>query len=132
MAKEFSRKSRIDVQMQRELVSLIQQELADPRLAGVTILSVDVAPDMRNARIGVSLMTDEERLPEAVKVLNNASSRLRRGLGPRLGLRYTPELRFVVDTQLIEASRINLLIRQARQQDDLNADERGDEVTKGE
>lgn len=120
MPKEYPRKLRLNVQIQRELIALIRDELTDPRVAGVTVTSADVAPDMRQARVLVSVLGSDEQLAIAVKALNHAAGKLRGELGRRLGLRYTPELHFAPDLALREGDRISALIHQAVKQDRQN------------
>lgn len=125
--KEFSRKARLDVQVLRELAILVRDELTDPRLDGVTLTRVDVAPDLRNVKVFVSVMGDDEAgLAPAVQALKGASGRLRKGLGRNLKLRLVPDLHFQVDTQLREADRLNALIREAVVSDRQNAQTRKD------
>ena len=120
MPKEYPRKLRLNVQIQRELIALIRDELTDPRVTGVTVTSADVAPDMRQARVLVSVLGSDEQLAIAVKALNHAAGKLRGELGRRLGLRYTPELHFAPDLALREGDRISALIHQAVKQDRQN------------
>lgn len=113
MPREFSRKLRLNAQLQRELSELIRDELTDPRVARVSVTQVDVSPDLRNARVSVSLLGADDQLTAAVKALNGASAKLRHALGKRLRLRQVPEPRFVPDTALREGDRIGALIREA-------------------
>lgn len=115
--KEYARKVRINTQLRAELSVLVRSELSDPRVAGVTVTSVDVSPDLRNARVAVSLLGDDAQLAEAVKGLNRAGGRLRARLGGRLRLRYVPELRFVPDVALRESDHLNALIHEAVRSD---------------
>ena len=117
MPREFSRTLRINAQLQRELSSLIRNELTDPRVTGVTVTHVSVAPDMRNARISISQLGSDTELTAAAKALNGAASLLRRALGKSLKLRYVPALRFVADEALREGDRIGSLIRDATARD---------------
>ena len=117
MPREFSRSLRLNVQLQRELSALIRSELTDPRVTGVSVTAVSVSPDLRNARISVSLLGEDAQLNQAVKALNGAGSRLRRGLGHNLKMRYVPALHFVPDSSLREGDRIGVLIRQATASD---------------
>jgi ribosome-binding factor A len=103
MPREFSRTLRINAQLQRELSALIRGELTDPRVARVSVTQVSVAPDMRNARVAVSLL--------------GTASLLRRALGKSLKLRYVPALSFVADEALREGDRIGSLIRDATARD---------------
>lgn len=115
--KEYPRKLRIGAQLHGELAALVRNELSDPRVAGVTVTAVDVSPDLRNARVLVSLLGDDRKLADAVDGLNHAAGHLRGALGKRLTLRYVPQLRFVADVALREGDRINALIRDAVRRD---------------
>ena len=120
--KEYPRKLRLNTQLQGELAALIRDELSDPRVAGITVTGVDVSPDLRNARVTVSLLGDDARLKEALKGLKHAAGKLRHELGERLSLRYVPQLHFAADVALREGDRISALI---------NAAVRGDERSDG-
>ncbi len=113
MPKEFSRTLRLNAQLQRELSTLIRDELTDPRVKRVSITAVSVSPDMRNARISMSQLGSDAELTAAVKALNGAAVLLRHRLGKILKLRYMPALSFVADTALREGDRIGVLIREA-------------------
>ncbi len=127
MPKEYPRKLRINAQLQRELTELIRDELRDPRLTGgVTVMEVDVAPDMRNAKVLISLLALDGKPQDAVKVLNHATGKLRHELKKRLKLRHIPELLFRADTTAANAERVTRLIRDARSADTAAAAERGD------
>lgn len=125
MAREFSRKTRVDVQLQRELPDLIRQ-LTDPRVAGVTVTKADISPDLRQAKILVSNFGDDASLKLAVDGLNHAAGKLRHGLTERLRMRTVPQLRFHADVQLREADRLTLLIRDAMRSDAEAASERSE------
>ena len=126
MPKEYSRTLRINSQIQRELTALIREGLSDPRVAGVTVTEADVSPDLRQARITVSVLGTDEELKLAVQGLNHAAGKLRYGLGKRLKLRLTPNLRFVPDVALREGDRISSMLRKALEQDQIHAKQRED------
>lgn len=111
--RDYPRKLRINNQLQRELMDLIGAELTDPRVAGISVTHVEVAPDLRNATVMVSSLASDDELAESVKALNGAAARLRRGVGSRLKLRQIPQLHFRADLQMREADRIAQLIRTA-------------------
>lgn len=115
--KEYPRTARINAQLQSELASLIRTELSDPRVAGVTVTGVDVSPDLRNARVSVSLLGSDETLKDAIKGLTRAEGKLRHELGERLSLRCVPQLHFSADTALREGDRISALIGAAMRND---------------
>ncbi len=119
MPREFSRTLRINAQLQRELSSLIREQLTDPRVALVSVTRVDVSPDLRNARISISLLGSDAELKAAVKALNGAASLLRHrhGQAPAQACAMVPMLRFVADEALREGDRIGSLIRDATTRD---------------
>lgn len=125
MPKEFSRKLRLNVQVQQVIADRLRL-LRDPRIAGVTVTEADVAPDLRQARIRVSVMGDDAALADAVRALNRAAGKLRHEVGRALALRYLPQLRFEADTALRAGDRIGALIRQVVKEDADHARERGE------
>lgn len=130
MPKEYSRKVRVDAQLQRELTVLIRDELTDPRVTSVTVTRVDVSPDFKHAKVLISMLGEDSRLPAAAVALNHAAGRLRHGLNSRLRLRYVPQLHFAVDEQLRQADRVSGLIRAAVREDQAHADSRGTDEPK--
>ena len=94
----------------RESVSTtVLFEIRDPRVQNVTVLDVDVAADMRSAKVKVSVMGNEKEERLAVQGLNSARGFFQQRLNDRVDLRYTPVLSFEVDRSVkksIEASRI--------------------------
>ena len=82
----------------RQVVSMaILTELKDPRVRDVTVTHVEVAPDMREAKVFVSIMGDATRQDLTLRGLQNARGFLQSKIAERIDTRYTPRLRFVVD-----------------------------------
>ena len=96
--------------MQRELATLIQQEIKDPRVGMVTVSGVDISPDLKHAKIYVTILGNENEYQEGVKTLNHAARFLRHELARRLYLKAIPDLRFVYDTSATEGARLAKLI----------------------
>jgi ribosome-binding factor A len=94
----------------REVVSTaILVELRDPRVRHVTVLGVEVPPDLRTARVAVSILGDETTQYLALQGLNSARGFLQARLAEELELRYTPVLTFTLDQgvkQSIETARL--------------------------
>ena len=94
-----NRIGRINEEIQRELAELIRQ-LKDPRVQTmISITRVGTTPDLRYAKVYISVL-DEARSKDAMRGLRSASGWLRRELGARLQLRYTPELVLEEDDSL--------------------------------
>ena len=94
----------------REVVSsAILIDLQDPRVRDVTVTFVEVASDMRQAKVHVSVMGDEKKETLALHGLQNAAGFLQSKIGERIDTRYIPKLTFVLDKgvkQSIEISRL--------------------------
>ena len=94
-----NRIGRINEEIQRELSDLIRG-LKDPRVQTMlSITRVDTTSDLRYAKVHISVL-EESRESEAMKGLRSAGGWLRRELGQKLQLRYTPELVFELDDSL--------------------------------
>lgn len=94
----------------REVVSTaILTELRDPRIKNVTVLGADVSPDLRYAKVRLSVMGTEKEAALTMHGLESARGYLQSKVGDRVKSRYTPELRFELDIGVkksIETSRI--------------------------
>ena len=82
----------------REVVSMaILTELHDPRVADVTVTFVEVSPDMRQAKVHVSVMGDDTKQKLCLHGLESSAGFLQTKIGKRIDTRYTPRLRFELD-----------------------------------
>ena len=82
----------------REVVSLaILTELRDPRVENVTVTTVEVTGDMRQARIHVTVMGEDTNTSQVLQGLSSAAGFLQRKIANRIESRYTPKLQFVLD-----------------------------------
>lgn len=94
------------------LTDLLQTQLNDPRLEGVTITRVKVTPDTTRADVYYSVLGDETARQTARQGLESAAGRLRREVGARTRLRNTPALVFRWDPSLEYGERIDQLLDQ--------------------
>ena len=82
----------------REVVSMaILTELRDPRVKNVTVIGVEVAPDMREAKVLISIMGSESQQATSLRGLRNSAGFLQSKIAERIDTRYTPKLTFVAD-----------------------------------
>lgn len=109
--KAFPRSRRVAQQIQRTLSELLRREIRDPRLGMVTLTEVRVSKDMGYATVYYSVLGAEP--PKAQEVLDSAAEILRGPLGRALGLRHSPELRFVHDELIENGARLSGLISKA-------------------
>ena len=111
-----NRIGRINEEIQRELASLIRT-VKDPRVHGlVSITAVETTPDLRYAKIFVSVL-DRSDVNEVIKGLKSAAGYLRRGLGSALSLRYTPELVFARDDSIDKGAHILEVLKDIERKD---------------
>jgi len=112
---EGRRVGRIEEQLRMELSEIIEREIADPRIGLATVTAVKVSPDLRNARVYVSVLGDEQQRKKTMQGLNSAASFARRALSQRLAhLRRIPELTFAYDESVETGSRIEELLDQIK------------------
>src|SRR3990170_1817344 len=82
----------------RGVVSMaILAELKDPRVRDVTVTHVEVSPDLRHAKVYVSVMGDETRQKLSLRGLQSAAGFLQAKIAERIEIRYTPRLNFLLD-----------------------------------
>ena len=117
---------RINEEIQKELSSLIRT-LKDPRVqnAMISITTVDTTGDLRYAKVYVSVL-QKERAREVLKGLKSAVGFLRREIGQKLQLRYTPELVFVEDDSITKGARMYALLSSLQAQEAPQDDESDD------
>ena len=116
---EYSRTQRVGDQIQRELATLIQQEMKDPRIGMVTVNAVEVSRDLAHAEVYVTALgVDEAQGREQVEnTLNHAAGFLRSRLARLIKLRIVPDLRFHYDESIARGARLSGLIDQAVAED---------------
>lgn len=118
------RTERIQELIREELSELIMRELRDPRLDGlISLTRVEVTPDLSNARIFVSVMSETTSPEDAVKALQSASGYLHKELVHRLEMRKVPFLNFRLDTSISEGAAVLAQIDEAVRSDEPNPDQ---------
>ncbi|MDF2630763.1 MAG: ribosome-binding factor [Symbiobacteriaceae bacterium] len=110
------RAARLGDQIREELSNLMRQELKDPRIGFVSIVKVEVAGDLRHAKVFASVLGDEKQKKDSLKGLISAAGFLRNELGKVLQLRYTPELHFVLDESIEHGTKIAQLLVQVQKE----------------
>jgi len=103
----------------REVVSMaILTELRDPRVKNVTVVAVEVLPDMKSAKVHVSIMGDEKQQQLSLSGLQNAAGFLQRKIADRIETRYTPRLQFVLDKGVKASLEVNRILREVLPRDE--------------
>jgi ribosome-binding factor A len=113
--KSFPRARRVAQQIQQALSELIRRELRDPRLGMLTLTEVRMSSDLSYATVYYSVLGADPQ--QAQEILDAAAGKLRGPLGRALGIRHSPELRFVQDELIESGARLSALIQKAVRDD---------------
>ena len=101
------RVDRLNGLLRQEISILLTREIKDPRLNGIiSITHVQTSSDLRNARVFLSVMGDQDNKTEVLDGIQSAASFLRRSLRDRLKLRYVPFLKFALDESIEDADHV--------------------------
>ena len=122
MKKNSVKNIRVNREVQREMSQLIREDIKDPRVHPLTsVMAVEVTPDLKFAKIFISVFGNEEEKEKTMEGLKKSASYARHQLAKRMNLRNTPELTFVLDTS------IEYGVKMSQRIDELNAVSRQEE-----
>ena len=111
MAKQL-RIEKLQELIKQEMSKMLLTDLKDPRIGFVTVTEVEMTGDLREAKIFVSIMGNAEQVKSSLEGLNSALGFIRREIGQRVRLRFTPEISFALDTSLDYSEHIQKLLLQ--------------------
>lgn len=116
MSPDHHRHERVGEEIAHEINAMLAGELKDPRLEGfVCVSEVRVQPDMKHARVFVSVRSESAKEQEdAIKALEHAAGFIRHELIERLQLRRLPDLHFTLDLSQERVERIEQLLKQMK------------------
>lgn len=103
--------------IKQEVGSMLLRDLKDPRLGFITVTGVDLTNDLREATIYVSLFGKAEEKEKSLAALDQAKGFIRRELGQRLKIYYTPSITFKEDTSLDYGMHIDGLLKKIHKED---------------
>ena len=107
----MDRTDRISEEIRRVMSDIIMNDIKDPRLPDfVSVTGVRVVKDLKHAKVFISVLGTPEEKAEAIRALVHAAGFIRREIGQRVRIRYTPELHFELDDSIEHGIRINQLI----------------------
>ena len=118
--------SKVNELIHHEISNIIQKKLNDPRIGFVTVSDVDVAPDLKSAKIYVTVFGTDEEKDNALEGLNSACSFIRRELAGRVKLRVVPELLFKFDNTLEKSDKILQILDEIKK-DEITTDSDNEE-----
>ena len=102
--------------MRREVAEILQLRVRDPRVSAmVSVTDVEVTKDLSFARVYVTILGPVAEREATFEALKHAAGFVRHELGPRLGLREVPEIRFVYDESLDRGARVEHLLKRIQE-----------------
>lgn len=110
------RSHRLAQELKHEISAIVAQEVRDPRVGLLTVTEVEVSPDLRYARIFVSVLGSPEEKKQTLDALAGASAYIRRQIGARIRLRHIPELTFAYDESVEQGDRMMRLIDEIKKE----------------
>jgi len=112
----YKRAERVSDQMKQEIADILMRKIKDPRIGFVTVTDVEVADDLRNAKVFVSVYGSEKAA--TLKGLESASPYIRSELGRRMRMKFIPELLFRYDDSVERGAHINELLHEIQEKDE--------------
>ncbi|HLB95026.1 MAG TPA: 30S ribosome-binding factor RbfA [Nitrospiria bacterium] len=106
----YKRTERLNDQIRMEIADILMTKVKDPRVGFVTVTSVEVSPDLRYAKVFVSILAALAPSEKTMEGLTKAAPFIRGELGRRLHIRYIPELTFQLDRSAEETDRVLKLL----------------------
>ncbi|MEW6522156.1 MAG: 30S ribosome-binding factor RbfA [Bacillota bacterium] len=109
-----ARSQRVAEAIKEEISDILQNDMKDPRIGFASVVRVQVSPDLRAAKVHVSVLGDEEARRKTMAGLDSGTGFIRSELGKRLRLRHTPEVVFVLDDSIEHGVHISKLLMDLR------------------
>jgi len=113
----YKRSQRVGDLIREEVADIIMYRLKDPRIGFVTVTGVDMAPDMKSARIYVSILKEEDR-EVTMDILNSSKYFIRSLLAKRLSMKIVPTVEFRFDTSIEYGYKIDKLLKEIKDRDE--------------
>lgn len=112
-----TRLKRIGDLIRAEIGDMILKSLKDPRIGFASVTHVSVSPDLRHARVYVSVLGDDSKVKSALVGLRSAAGYIQRELGNRIRLRNIPKLAFYYDDTIEHAAHMDELFKKMHEQE---------------
>ena len=104
--------------IKQETSKMLLYDIKDPRIGFVTVTDVEMTGDLREAKIFVSIMGNDEQIKDTMQGLQSALGFVRREIGKRIRLRFTPEISFAPDKSLDYSEHIQKILLQIERERD--------------
>ena len=103
--------------LKEEISDIIRREIKDPRLGFVTVTDAEVTPDLRHAKVFISVLAEEDQRNESLKILQRATKFVRAEFAKRANMKLTPEIVFLMDKAIDQGVRMFELLEKIKKED---------------
>ena len=128
MRKNSNKNKRINGEVMKVISEALRYS-KDPRISPMTsVMDVEVAPDLKTCKVWVTVMGDDEDRARTAEGLKSAAGYVRSTLAKELNMRYTPEIRFIMDDSIEYAINMSRKIDEVTAKDNEARAARGEEI----
>ena len=106
----MSRMDKVNEEIRHQVGMILQRDIHDSRIGFVTITHVDTSPDLRSCKVYFTTLDEGDAYEETIAGLNASSANVRRELGKRIRIKFTPNIEFIHDAKDSESNRIDQII----------------------
>ena len=113
----YKRSQRVGDLIREEIADIIMYKLKDPRVGFITVTGVDMAPDLKLAKVFVSILKEEER-EQTLDILNSSKNFIRSILSKRLRMKFIPIIEFRLDASVEYGYKIDKILKEIKDRDE--------------
>ena len=118
-----TRQQKLREVLKEEISEIFRREFKDPRLGFITIIDAEISPDLRHAKVFVSVMGSDEVKAENMAILKRSQHFVRQAFGKRVHMKTLPDIEFVQDTSVDQGIRILELLEKVKHDEHKSTDE---------
>jgi len=110
-----TRQEKVQELLKHEISDILRREYKDPRLGFITVIDTEVTPDLRHAKVWVSVMGSDEERAANMKILKRSQHFVRQAFGRRVKMKTLPDIEFILDTSVDKGMRIFELLQRIKE-----------------
>ncbi len=110
----YKRSQRLGILLREEIADILMKKVKDPRLGFITVTDVELSPDLKIARVFISVLKDEDK-ELALEILNAAKGLIRSEVSKRVRVKFIPVIEFKIDKSIAHGDRIDRLLSEIRE-----------------
>jgi len=113
----YKRSQRLSLLLREEIADIIMRRVKDPRLGFVTVTDVEMSEDLKTAKVYISVYEGDKDL--TIEILNSAKGLIRNEVSKRIRVKFIPSIEFRIDRSVEHGDRIDKLLKEIREKEEL-------------